>query len=92
MEMDPQQDHALSCIFARNAAEAISVSKFKWFLYATDAFSTVVLHLLQKMLNKMKYTVIVAIDLDLNLVANTLHTSDCFSRTCSSNTGRPATC
>ena len=61
MEMDPQEDHALSYIFARNTAEAISVSKFKWFLYATDAFSTVVFfHLLQKMLNKMKYTVIVA--------------------------------
>ena len=42
MEMDPQEDHALSYIFARNTAEAISVSKFKWFLYATDAFSTVV--------------------------------------------------
>ena len=40
----------------------------------------------------MKYTVIVAIDLDLNLVAITLHARDCFSRTCSSNTGRAATC
>ena len=42
MEMDPQEDHALSYIFARNTAEAICLSKFKWFLYATDAFSTVV--------------------------------------------------
>ena len=42
MKMDPQQEHALSFIFARNTAETISVSKFKWFLYATGAFSTVV--------------------------------------------------
>ena len=33
----------------KNTAEAINVSKFKWFLCATDDFSTVVSHLLQKM-------------------------------------------
>ena len=83
LEMVPQQDHALFLFsfFTRNTAVAISVSKFRWFLYTTDALSKVVSHLVQQIVYwkvqppwPKHYAICCLIVLKIGLTSNTLLT------------------